>query len=364
MSSVFVDLIHKYIIYQLPFSWQRWLRVQGLKMYLNDITALMLAPMLLLFKPSVAISTFVNAFFSKTFRIEGESSSKPRLEVHKLRNKKNKKNDKHQIFLFVHGGSWGSGQLWQYRAAALAFGRKLNAQTVAILSYDYYPKSSILQQRDSVLKAISFIHSNITFQKYILDEPLLNAHQNTSPLSLILCGHSSGANIAALSVLSLYEQEQKHQNEDFSLSSFIPSCDVFIGLAGPYNLIRQFDAQCAKGAQHFSPMLGAAGGYDQLADCSPSLLLPAIINKQKENKQKSKPPHTKVFLLHGFKDEVVAYEQSMDFLDILKEGGFDSNLYCFDGDHGAPLLQILSSSRNTWNVTMNSMEDVRKLLST
>lgn len=85
--------------------------------------------------------------------------------------------------LFVHGGAWGSGDPWLYAICAHNFAKALNCDLCFNVRYPLYPEANILQQRDSIIKALSFLRT-------------LHPHHR-----LILAGHSSGSNICALAML-------------------------------------------------------------------------------------------------------------------------------------------------------------------
>lgn len=150
-----------------------------------------------------------------------------------------------KVAVFVHGGAWGSGSVWMYRLIAQGYARVLGAQYTAVLGYPVYPESTILQQRDCVLEALSLLYSN--------SDEIFKSDPN-----LILIGHSSGANISALALLESSEKGQV-------------CADAFIGVGGVYNIEHHYEYERGRGVHQVSPMAAAARGRHNFGECSPQL---------------------------------------------------------------------------------------------
>ena len=151
-----------------------------------------------------------------------------------------------------------------------------------MLGYPTYPDSSILQQKHCITSALQHIHHDIDIQKLLTEHACsldpnfacsgsssssssssgssssdsIDRHDGDKLFSIILIGHSSGANIGALSILPDLPTEDstskvstvtedssfltgartnKHTNNASSL------VDLFIGLSGVYDIWKHYD---------------------------------------------------------------------------------------------------------------------------
>jgi len=139
-----------------------------------------------------------------------------------------------------------------------------------MLGYPTYPDSSIMQQKNCITSALQHIHHDIDIQKLLTEHACslssssssssssgsIDRHDDDKLFSIILIGHSSGANIGALSILPDLPTEDstskvstvtedssfltgartnKHTN---NASSFV---DLFIGLSGVYDIWKHYD---------------------------------------------------------------------------------------------------------------------------
>lgn len=188
--------------------------------------------------------------------------------------------------VFVHGGAWGCGKTWQYRLVANGIGRLLGAQNIVVVGYPTFPASTILHQRDCVSKALHFLHNDPAAQALLGKSP---GH------TTILCGHSSGANICALALLDNLTNRSScalsgaatsatHHTvaaaSGSSAATTVPfpntsrslNVDLFIGLAGVYDIKKHYLFEKNRGVHVISPMAAAAGGKSGFKECSPTIV--------------------------------------------------------------------------------------------
>lgn len=321
----------KFILTSLPISLQYRLRDLGFLGWLSDFGAIIAVPGIALAAPRVVYNTFRNWFSSRFLLVGNKSQRHPGLEVHHLAHKpediESRGDARHKVLLFVHGGAWGSGQLWQYRQAAIRYGELLGMHTVVLLKYAYYPQAGIINQRDALLAAVQFINgspSEIVSSERSRAGASTSSHP-TQSIQLTLCGHSSGAHLCVMALVEVWRREIA--NNDNALSAHTqPLIHSIIGLSGPYDLVKHFQFESGRGVQHISPMQGAAGGYDGLAGCSPDLLVQSEIGKVSADAlalKENSAVHSRVYLLHGTEDETVPHEASQRMALALRSAAFN-----------------------------------------
>lgn len=386
----------------IPISWQSSFRNSGGISILSDISVLILAATVGLTDMQLVLDMVQVS--KKISRFQYGATSTHRLEVFRpvnnvvnfgksakssqqVNDSKADTGKKSKILVFVHGGAWGCGQLWQYRLVANGLGNIIGATSVVLIGYPTYPTAGILEQRDCVTDAVRFIRNDSTLLKLL-------HHNRTTPDTadmnyseddvyvpfcntidtMVLCGHSSGANICALSLLDTcystnninigaltthcYEIDTSSStsagsNNDNNAvvttsgaamaatnANTTPTLkhpvDVFIGLCGPYNLVKHYLFEERRGVHVVSPMTAAAGGKGGLPHCSPTLLAELLLVKKAnivsndENKDANSVPkvltmpHT--ILLHGAKDATVPVTSSIDFGAALSKLGVSNEI--------------------------------------
>jgi acetyl esterase/lipase len=223
---------------------------------------------------------------------------------------------------------------------ANGLGTLLGVQNVVLVGYPTYPLSTILQQRDFVTAALRYIQSNTEVTR-ILSQNNTTADSARSAHNIVLCGHSSGANICALSLL-----DNIPTSTDSSTISPFTALNVhtFIGLAGVYDIGKHYLFESNRGVHVISPMCSAACGRKCFGMCSPTVVARGV-KRQLDAKQaiagtKALPsvgdggvvgaasgaevnaigmPHT--VLIHGWGDMVVPYSSSAEFGTALQDLG-------------------------------------------
>jgi len=174
------------------------------------------------------------------------------------------------LFMFLHGGAWGSGFPTMYRLISVPFLHK-NYRTV-ILGYRTYPDGTIDEQVHDLVEAVQYFK-----QKYSSNG---NGSIPTCSAPMVLIGHSSGAHVALMAALKGH------------LSSHV---DALIGMSGVYDLELAREYELQQGLTELSPMGPVCG--DALRENSPTWLA----SNGDEAILSSLPP---VLLLHGENDTV------------------------------------------------------------
>ena len=250
------------------------------------------------------------------------------------------------VLVFVHGGGWGCGHPWQYCLTADGIGRLINACAVVMVRYPTFPDASILQQKGCITAALRFLQTNAevcnALERFCSGGVMGMLDTNGRPAlkqqyqqrghwkgwPVVLCGHSSGANIAMLACLDAVAdlellrgvdfpprdmipesheknqlQQQQQQSNAYYKQSHTPTPEalapafqqpsllqidcktsnardlgvrLFIGLSGVYDLERHYLFEASRGVHELSPMQPAGGGRSRLWQCSPTLLLERI----------------------------------------------------------------------------------------
>jgi acetyl esterase/lipase len=111
------------------------------------------------------------------------------------------------VVVFVHGGAWSHGSRVLYRT----LGRRVRDEgyVSVVVGYRRYPVGTAIDQSDDVGAALEWVVNNI-------------GNYGGDSGSVILIGHSSGAHISTLHLLSPKNPKNKHR-----VGAFISLCGVF-----------------------------------------------------------------------------------------------------------------------------------------
>ncbi|KAL7558359.1 hypothetical protein ACA910_004024 [Epithemia clementina (nom. ined.)] len=142
------------------------------------------------------------------------------------------------LIVFVHGGAWGSGFPSMYRLVATPFVTQAQ-MSVAIVGYRTYPDADVPGQMDDLVRALQ----------------RLSVHFPSS-VPTFLVGHSSGAHLLSLALLSSTKnlrQQILGENNNLNLVGFI-------GMAGVYDIPNHYEYEAKRGVELVSPMSVACGG--------------------------------------------------------------------------------------------------------
>lgn len=222
------------------------------------------------------------------------------------------------ILVFVHGGAWGSGRPWMYRLVADGISTQIDASCVILIEYPVYPASTILEQRDSILDALRYIRQHISTP---------NA---ATAAKIVLCGHSSGANICALALLLHASAGASHH-----------IVDAFIGLSGVFDIEKHYLWEKSRGVHIISPMGAAAK--------NPELASPTLLAQQWSGERPLGFPTT--LLLHGASDVTVPVTSSVEFATILRRHSVVlKTSFLNNFGHADPLMDMMKNGPSPTSV--------------
>lgn len=227
------------------------------------------------------------------------------------------------VVLFFHGGAWGSGNKLFYRLFARKLADDLQS-TVAVVGYPVFPSATVYGQIASLSLAMKWAGSEEG--RAILGSDGVDA-------GIVLCGHSSGAHIAATA--AVYAAEDAFAKEVGTekrrvLVGEVPMPSSVVGIAGVYDIRRHYAYEESRGVAEYSPMKPACGGDPRSFDeVSPALL----IGDMPEGAVAQLPP---MLLIHGDKDTTVPWESSVGMSEALSAARARAG-----HDSGVDELQIL-----------------------
>jgi len=203
------------------------------------------------------------------------------------------------VILFIHGGSWASGDPDDYSFIARSLAPE--GFIVAIAGYRLHPEVVYPAMLEDAASAIAWTHANI--ERFGGD-----------PARITLVGHSAGAYNAVMTVL-----------DDRWLAPYGLGAEAIagiVGLAGPYDFY-PFDSDSSRAS------FGSA-----------------------ENPQETQPVNfvsgadPPLLLIHGELDTTVKPRNSRRLEELVREaGGTVSAHYFAEMDHRAPLLALASPWR-------------------
>jgi len=249
------------------------------------------------------------------------------------------------VLVFVHGGGWGSGNPYMYRAIGTKFS-ELGFHCI-IVGYRTYPCATIEGQIEDVACALQFIRHGI-------NEGATEFGEISRDSDIHLSGHSSGAHVAALALIN------QRESLDF--------IHGFIGFAGPYDLHDQLKFHLEIGIGGVGPMEAANRGATSFDKYSPVKLMakdtrPVILmakdTRRKSTKGISENEFTgktkdvinagkrlrllpKSFFIHGSSDAIIPCESSLKMHAIAKSNGVPSKLEIVrGGDHFSLLTELM-----------------------
>ena len=203
------------------------------------------------------------------------------------------------VILFMHGGSWRSGDPKDYGFIARAFAPE--GFVVVLAGYRLHPEAVYPEMLRDTAEAIAWTQENI-------------AEHGGDPSRITVSGHSAGAYNVVMAAL-----EERWLREAGGQPDGIVGV---VGLAGPYDFF-PFDSDSTK----------ASFGHVETGEITQP------INHARENA----PP---MLLVHGEADTLVKPRNTRELARILEaEGAEVQTLMLADGDHNQPLLALASPWR-------------------
>jgi acetyl esterase/lipase len=321
--------------YLIPVSVQKWFARSGCFRLFADYGVSVLGLTMGLSKPSLLFELYQIRKNTQSFQYD-QKKEMHFLEIIDLSafpSNKTKDNTLPQpILIFVHGGAFGSGRLWQYCLPLKRMGEYMNASHVVLLGFPVFPFGTIIDQKDAIISALKYLQNESILKSFfqstsgsaksssgLLSSSYLNNHQR-SPI--ILAGHSTGAHLCAFALLDSLLKENHTLN-----------VDLFLGMAGLYNISEHYAFETARGVQNASP-LGQAGGETErnFQLSSPQYHLDVnrehfvALSKQQIANPRSNVSFPLFAMIHGENDIVVPYSASVKFAHSLEAAGLP--VYC------------------------------------
>jgi len=179
------------------------------------------------------------------------------------------------VLMWVHGGTWTMGRRQQYHALGQRFASE--GFVAVVVGYQTWPAANAAEQVSDVCAAVQYVIAHA--QEWGGD-----------PSRVILSGHSSGGNIAALAMLSGAR------------------CFAFAGIGGCYDAVEHFEFERRRGVERASMMSPAC---DPLSAHSPTLLV--------SPERRMGCDH--VLLFHGELDNIIPLSNSALFAMALHRTG-------------------------------------------
>jgi len=182
------------------------------------------------------------------------------------------------LFIFMHGGAWGSGFPTMYRLLSLPFLQR--GFRAIILGYRTYPDTDVDGQIDDLAEAVEYFSDRY-------------GGVGGSGGPVVLMGHSSGAHVSMLA----------------AMRGRLPSVDALIAASGIYDVERQQQQEKRIGVSEVSPM-SAANGFtkESFRKYSPQCL--------NDDLPGNFPP---TLIVHGEEDDVTPLENSREFYRVLND---------------------------------------------
>nr|XP_051695670.1 kynurenine formamidase [Oryctolagus cuniculus] len=184
------------------------------------------------------------------------------------------------FFLFFHGGYWQSGS--KDESAFMASALTAKGVAVAVVAYDIAPKGNLDQMVGQVARSVVFVQ-----KQYPCNQ------------GLYLCGHSAGAHLAAMMLLT-----------DWAQLGAAPNLRGFFLLSGVYDL---------------EPLVHTSQN-------APLLMTPEDVQRNSPQRQleaaRAQPadPACPVLVIVGQHDSPEFHRQSREFYQTLRRGGWTASL--------------------------------------
>lgn len=212
----------------------------------------------------------------------------------------------HPVLVYVHGGSWNSGNKELYAPAAQRFVRE--GLVVVVPGYTLYPKGTYRQQVEDVTAALAWTLENV--ERFGGD-----------PRRVVVGGQSAGAHLAALAVLD----ERWLGARDHSGAEI---CGWY-GVSGVYDIHTQMDFERANGRKG-ELLLAVMEGQPNFAAASPITY--------------TRPGLPPILLVHGDADRTVPVSMAQSFHARLQSVGARSELKVYPrAGHSGLLFDALAN---------------------
>lgn len=335
-SLVFKDIVitdyhrklnasNRFIFSYIPVSFQRYFRNNNGVRHVLNISTNILAGILSLFQPQILIDYFYITLISKRHYFLPKNRSQYLEVVCITHNDHLEEPCGVKALIFVYGGAWGSGDIAYYKICAYRAAKALGFNYAILIQYDTFPIASINSQVSAVVQAVEYIKGN---QSDVFELFHSTSKNNDCNSTLMLFGHSAGANVCALVLHNLCSRNLK-------------TIDYFIGLSGVYNIRKHYSWEKMRSLHHVSPMTPAANFFENFDTFSPTEIVKNM-NANDIIRLQSNFPCT--MFLHGIQDATVPASSSVEYATALHSINV-SNVYVSfpDYDHLNPITELTMS---------------------
>lgn len=204
------------------------------------------------------------------------------------------------VLVFVHGGSWRSGDPDDYGFVGRAFVPE--GFIVALVGYRLMPDGAYPAMLEDTAKAIALLDATVS-------------DYGGDPSRTVIAGHSAGAYNVVMTALERQWLERKGASND--------SLRGVIGLSGPYDFY-PFDSDSTKAAFGLAPDPEATQPLNHIRADAPPMLL-----------------------IHGERDELVGLRNSRALTLALTEAGAQARLVTYpEMAHNDPLIALAEPWRS------------------
>lgn len=202
---------------------------------------------------------------------------------------------RHTVVIHVHGGVWNRGDRSFFDDRCRAFAE----QGIPALTIDYR-----LSGEATYPAALTDVKSAVRWVRS--EEPF-----GTAPHQIVLCGHSAGAHLAALTAATA----ERGPTPDDGYDDTSMAVDGLVGFDGPYDCL---------GAKEDGETADFLGG--------PPTEIPKRYREASPRAQVT-PAHPPTLLYHAEDDEWLTLRETRAYRDVLNIAGVDVELRTPPGDH-------------------------------
>ena len=208
--------------------------------------------------------------------------------------------------IVIHGGAWRSGDKRQLRNLAELFARR--GYVAAAINYRLAPRWSYPAQLDDCQQAVKWLRKNA--KEFRVDSKRFGA-----------AGASAGGHLALL-----LGTREVRDDSDHELKGVSSKVQCVLSICGPTDLTDKRYAQAARDSELGKILIEFIGKpYDEAPE----------IWKEASPIYHVSPDDAPTFIIHGDRDSIVPFEQSVRFAEALKKVGVEVQLVAIKGmDHG------------------------------
>jgi acetyl esterase/lipase len=208
--------------------------------------------------------------------------------------------------IVIHGGAWRGGDKKDMRILAESLAQR--GYVVAVINYRLAPKWNYPAQLDDCQRAVRWLRKNA--KEFRVDPKRFGA-----------AGASAGGHLALL-----LGTREVRDDSDPELKGISSKVQCVLSICGPTDLTDKRYAQAARDSELGKILIEFIGKpYDEAPE----------IWKEASPIYHVSPDDAPTFIIHGDRDSIVPFEQSVRFAEALKKVGVEVQLVAIKGmDHG------------------------------